>query len=141
MVGGADPGFGGRHLSADVEGLTLCRGGADDEGYLIVSSQGDSTYAVDERADDSDYLGSFRVGPGAGGLDATLTTPTACSSPTSRLAGPTGGCSWCRTSRRPSTRPWTSTPTGFDPRHDHDRVGCPVGGDPGLSVRGGSMAG
>ncbi|RCG32310.1 hydrolase [Sphaerisporangium album] len=58
---GADPGYGGRHLSADVEGLTIYyrRGG---KGYLLASSQGDDTYAVYRREGANSYLGGFRVG-------------------------------------------------------------------------------
>lgn len=59
---GADPGFGGKVLTADVEGLTILeqpRG----QGYLLVSSQGDNTFAVYGR-DDNKYKGGFRVAPG-----------------------------------------------------------------------------
>ncbi|MFE6847485.1 phytase [Streptomyces sp. NPDC057686] len=45
---GADPGFGGRRLSADVEGLTLVDEG-DGDGYLMASSQGDNTFAFYDR--------------------------------------------------------------------------------------------
>lgn len=63
---GADPGFGGRHVSADVEGLTIWR---DPEhprhgGYLLASSQGDDTFAVFDREDGNAYVRSFRVAAG-----------------------------------------------------------------------------
>jgi len=68
---GAEPGDGservlvdhtgdGGHLEDDVEGLTLYRtrtGG----GYLIASSQGDSTFAVYEREGDNRYVESFQI--------------------------------------------------------------------------------
>ncbi|MBN6052884.1 phytase [Nonomuraea sp. RK-328] len=58
---GADPGHGGRNLSADAEGLTIYyrKGG---KGYLLASSQGDSTFAVYRREGSNAYLGRFRVG-------------------------------------------------------------------------------
>jgi 3-phytase len=55
-----DPGFGGAHLSADAEGLTIYYG-AHHRGYLLASSQGDSTFAVYDRNGDNAYLGGFRV--------------------------------------------------------------------------------
>jgi 3-phytase len=58
-----DPGVGGRHLSADVEGLTIYDAGHG-RGYLIASSQGDSTFAVYERGGGNGYLGGFVVGDG-----------------------------------------------------------------------------
>ncbi|WP_404952799.1 phytase [Streptomyces sp. 147326] len=63
---GADPGFGGRHVSADVEGLTIWR---DPEhpghgGYLLASSQGDDTFAVFERERGNAYVRSFRIAAG-----------------------------------------------------------------------------
>jgi 3-phytase len=39
---GADPGFGGEHISADVEGLTIHYG----RNLLLASSQGDNTFAA-----------------------------------------------------------------------------------------------
>ena len=53
----------GEVLAADVEGLTLYYG-ANGTGYLLASSQGDSTYAVFSREGNNDYLGSFAVGDG-----------------------------------------------------------------------------
>nr|WP_234323553.1 phytase [Streptomyces sp. NRRL F-2580] len=63
---GADPGFGGRHVSADVEGLTIWR---DPEhpghgGYLLASSQGDDTFAVFDRERGNAYVRSFRIAAG-----------------------------------------------------------------------------
>jgi len=62
-----DPGYGGRHLSADAEGLTVYYGRGR-SGYLLASSQGDSTYAVYERSGHNAFLGTFRVGS-AGAID------------------------------------------------------------------------
>ncbi len=56
----------GKHLKADAEGLTLYYA-ADGKGYLLASSQGDSTFAVYERAGSNQYLGNFRIGNGLGG--------------------------------------------------------------------------
>lgn len=57
----------GSNLKADVEGLTIYYAG-DTEGYLLASSQGDSTFAVYNREDGNEYLGSFRIGA-ADGID------------------------------------------------------------------------
>ncbi|WP_309112973.1 phytase [Saccharothrix sp.] len=57
---GADPGFGGRHLEADAEGLTI---GGD---HLVASSQGDSRFVVYERTGRNGYVGEFVVGAGDG---------------------------------------------------------------------------
>ncbi|MGH8603682.1 MAG: phytase, partial [Gammaproteobacteria bacterium] len=48
-------------LAADVEGLTLYYAG-EGKGYLLASSQGDSTFAVYRREGTNTYLGSFYVG-------------------------------------------------------------------------------
>ncbi|MPY47415.1 phytase [Streptomyces acidicola] len=71
-VPGEDPGFGGDHLTADVEGITLLdRPGGG--GYVVVSSQGDSTFAMYDRdpARGNAYVKSFRVvaGQGEGAID------------------------------------------------------------------------
>jgi 3-phytase len=65
----ADPGFGGEHVSADVEGLTIYRGGRG-RGYLLASSQGDDTFAVYADRGLGPYVGSFAVadGPNADGV-------------------------------------------------------------------------
>ncbi len=60
------------HLVADIEGLGLYYGG-DGGGYLIVSSQGESTYAVYRRDGTNPFLGSFRIVDG-GGVDGTQET-------------------------------------------------------------------
>jgi 3-phytase len=75
LVDGTGP---GGHLVADVEGLALVDTG-DGAGYLVASSQGDSTFAVYERGGDNAWLGSFRIVDGEGmdgvsgtdGIDAT----------------------------------------------------------------------
>lgn len=75
---GAEPGAGsarvevdhtkrGGHLTADVEGMALYYT-SDGKGYLIVSSQGNSTFAVYTRDHDNRFLGSFRVNAG-GAID------------------------------------------------------------------------
>jgi Ca2+-binding RTX toxin-like protein len=51
-----------------VEGLTIYYA-ADGKGYLLASSQGDSTYAVFTRAGNNDYLGNFAIGA-SGGVDS-----------------------------------------------------------------------
>lgn len=69
---GADPGFGGTHLSADVEGLTLITE-PDGDGYLLASSQGDNTFvAYDrERDDDNEYENTFRIAAASSTLDGS----------------------------------------------------------------------
>ncbi|MEU2655631.1 phytase [Streptomyces sp. NPDC007325] len=64
-----DPGFGGDHLSADAEGVTVYHGD-DGTGYVLASSQGDDTYAVYAREGGNAYLGSFAVtdGPATDGV-------------------------------------------------------------------------
>lgn len=58
----------GSNLAADVEGLTIYYA-ADGKGYLLASSQGDSTYAVFTRAGNNNYLGNFAIGA-SGGVDS-----------------------------------------------------------------------
>lgn len=69
---GADPGFGGKRLAADVEGLTLITE-PDGDGYVLASSQGDDTFvAYDrERGDDNEYEGGFRVTAASATLDGS----------------------------------------------------------------------
>jgi 3-phytase len=57
-------------LTADIEGLAIYYT-ADGEGYLIISSQGNSTYAVYERVTNK-YINSFEINKGA--LDGTFDT-------------------------------------------------------------------
>lgn len=54
-------------LISDIEGLTIYYG-ANGEGYLLASSQGDNSFGVFERAGTNRYLGSFAVGA-SGGID------------------------------------------------------------------------
>ncbi|MGH2412731.1 MAG: phytase [Microcystaceae cyanobacterium] len=58
----------GTHLEADVEGLTIYYGN-DGKGYLLASSQGDSTFALYDRTRSNNYLGSFSIGA-FGGIDS-----------------------------------------------------------------------
>ncbi len=69
---GADPGYGGRRLAADVEGLTLFQE-PDGDGYLLASSQGDNTFALYDRevGDDNEYEGGFRVTAATAVLDGS----------------------------------------------------------------------
>ncbi|AFY48778.1 3-phytase (myo-inositol-hexaphosphate 3-phosphohydrolase) [Nostoc sp. PCC 7524] len=53
--------FGGSNLVDDVEGLSIYYG-ADGKGYLLVSSQGDNTFAVYRREGDNEFIGRFAVG-------------------------------------------------------------------------------
>lgn len=70
----------GGHLVADVEGLAIYHA-ADGEGYLIASSQGNSTFAIYRRKGDNAYVGSFTIVPGSSidgvtgtdGIDVTST--------------------------------------------------------------------
>ncbi|MDP5208590.1 phytase [Microbulbifer sp. 2205BS26-8] len=62
----------GEHLVADVEGLGLYRAG--DSGYLVVSSQGNDSYALYSR-DGSAFIGNFRLGLNLhAGVDASSET-------------------------------------------------------------------
>jgi 3-phytase len=79
---GADPAAGsartqvdrvaGGRLTADVEGLTIYYG-PNGTGYLIASSQGNSTYAVYDRGSSHAYRGSFTIvsGNGIDGVSGT----------------------------------------------------------------------
>ena len=61
-------------LTADVEGMDIYRGPAD-EHYLIVSSQGDSSFAVYDLARNNSYIGSFRLAAAAlAGVDGVEDT-------------------------------------------------------------------
>jgi 3-phytase len=53
------------NLVADIEGLTIAYGN-DGKGYLIASSQGNSTFAVYRREGNNAYVKSFRIVAGAG---------------------------------------------------------------------------
>lgn len=65
-------GVGNGRLTADVEGLTIYPR-ADGAGYLIVTSQGSSTFAIYDRVAPNTYLGSFSVVGGAGTDLVTIT--------------------------------------------------------------------
>lgn len=66
-VDAEDAGYGGTALEADAEGVDIVYGpGAT--GYVIVSSQGDDTYAVYRTQGRNDLVGTFQVG-GVGGVD------------------------------------------------------------------------
>ncbi len=65
VTDGPDPGFGGRWLSADAEGLTIAEG-PDGGGELVASSQGDSRFVRYERTGRHRVLGDFVVGAGRG---------------------------------------------------------------------------
>ncbi|WP_055711565.1 phytase [Streptomyces torulosus] len=69
-VPGTDPGYGGKRLSADVEGLTLLQE-RDGDGYLLASSQGDDTFALYDRevSENNEYEGGFRIGAATPTLD------------------------------------------------------------------------
>ena len=69
---GADPGYGGEHLSADVEGLTLLTED-DGNGYVLASGQGDNSFALYDRELDADneYEGGFRVTAASPALDGS----------------------------------------------------------------------
>ncbi|MGA4843760.1 phytase [Streptomyces sp. G45] len=71
-VAGADPGYGGKRLTADVEGLTLLTE-ADGDGYVLASSQGDNTFAAYDRelSDRNEYEGGFRVAAASAALDGS----------------------------------------------------------------------
>jgi 3-phytase len=58
----------GTNLTADAEGLTIYYT-ANGTGYLLASSQGDSTFAVYTREGNNTYLGSFQV-VANGGIDS-----------------------------------------------------------------------
>ncbi|MFG3498816.1 phytase [Streptomyces sp. NPDC047928] len=71
-VSGADPGFGGSRLTADVEGLALLTE-PDGDGYVLASSQGDDTFALYDREleDHNEYEGGFRVTAASAVLDGS----------------------------------------------------------------------
>ncbi|MDG9670508.1 phytase [Hahella sp. CR1] len=67
-----DPGHGGQHLKADVEGLTIYYGPGK-SGYLLASSQGDDRYVVYDRQGSNAYVGEFAIvdGPYTDGTQET----------------------------------------------------------------------
>lgn len=65
----------GDALTADVEGLAIYRREAGDRGYLVVSSQGDDSYAVFDLAGAHAHRGSFRIADNpTTGVDGTEDT-------------------------------------------------------------------
>ncbi|MBM7442588.1 hypothetical protein JOC24_006032 [Streptomyces sp. HB132] len=52
---GTDPGFGGKRLAADVEGLALLREPGGD-GYPMASGQGDNTFALSRAANGFEFV-------------------------------------------------------------------------------------
>jgi 3-phytase len=68
---GGDPvivdeaGVDGENLVPDVEGVAIYDAG-EGQGYVVVSSQGNSTFAVYRRGGSHEYLGSFAVRGGSG---------------------------------------------------------------------------
>jgi 3-phytase len=65
-----DAGYGGR-LQRDVEGVALYEG-EEDEGYVIVSSQGANEYLVYDRESNNAYIGKFSIVDGM--VDGTQET-------------------------------------------------------------------
>ncbi len=55
----------GGHVVADVEGLSIYRGGGE-TGYLIASSQGNDTFSLYQRKAPFAFVGTFRVADGNG---------------------------------------------------------------------------
>nr|1POO_A Chain A, PROTEIN (PHYTASE) [Bacillus amyloliquefaciens]2POO_A Chain A, PROTEIN (PHYTASE) [Bacillus amyloliquefaciens] len=62
----------GRHLTPDIEGLTIYYA-ADGKGYLLASSQGNSSYAIYERQGQNKYVADFQItdGPETDGTSDT----------------------------------------------------------------------
>lgn len=61
-------------LKADMEGISVYRK-PDGRGYLVVSSQGNDSYALFRREGDNAYVGSFVIGAdGAKGIDGVSET-------------------------------------------------------------------
>ncbi|MFH9008639.1 phytase [Streptomyces afghaniensis] len=115
---GADPGYGGERLSADVEGLTLFQE-SDGDGYLFASSQGDDTFALYDRevSEGDEYEGGFRVGAASATLDgaqecdgaAVLNAPLGSRFPNGLLVVQDGH----ETPEVPDEEGGTRTATGF----------------------------
>ena len=60
-------------LKDDLEGVAIWAG-PKGRGYLVVSSQGNNTYAVFERQGANRYLGSFAIAPNGAGVDGVSET-------------------------------------------------------------------
>lgn len=54
-----DSGKSNRNISYDIEGMSIYESG--DTGFLIVSSQGNFSYAIFDRVEENRYLGSFKI--------------------------------------------------------------------------------
>ncbi|KAH8848379.1 hypothetical protein MCOR11_006757 [Pyricularia oryzae] len=62
-------------LNAEVEGVTLVEGKTPQEGYILVSNQGVSSYAVYRRAEPHEYVATFAIVASANGkIDAVSNT-------------------------------------------------------------------
>ena len=85
----------GNRLVMDAEGVTIAPVGARG-GYVIVSSQGDSAYAVYALKDDR-YIGRFRIAPGAVGSTEETDGITLVVGDSARPIP--AGCSWRRMAR------------------------------------------
>lgn len=59
-----------KNMQADFEGVTLYDSG-NGKGYIILSSQGNNSYAVFDR-NSNEYVGTFKIGDGA--IDGTIDT-------------------------------------------------------------------
>ena len=81
---GAEPGAGDKRVAVvrvtdnpalkdDLEGVGLWAGPMG-RGYLVVSSQGNNTYAVFERQGRNKYVGSFAIAPNGAGVDGVSET-------------------------------------------------------------------
>lgn len=62
----------GEHLKADIEGITLYKAELN-KGYIIVSSQGNSTYVIYSLTPPHNYVGTFRI-VGKGDIEGTEET-------------------------------------------------------------------
>ena len=97
---GVEVNSGGR-LAGDVEGLALYAGPSGDpgDGYLIASSQGNSTFVVYDRAAPHAYRGTFRV-VGHAGVDGVEGRPRRHLHP-ARARVPSRSAPWSWTERTP----------------------------------------
>lgn len=75
---------GAGHLVPDIEGLALYRG-VGGTGYLVASSQGDSSFVIYRREGENEFVGSFRL---IGGADIDAVSGTDGIEVTSANLGP-----------------------------------------------------
>ncbi len=80
---------GAGRLTADVEGLALYAR-PDGTGYLVASSQGDSTFVVYDRGGANAYVGTFRVSESADGKADAVTGADGLDIVAAPLGGPWG---------------------------------------------------